>query len=218
MAPTESERCGGKSARAISRKRVRLSPVVATLVAYVTPTRFFAGSPTLGVIVPRLPPRTHPRTKAHHVDDNDEETIDEADLEGLEEIEGELDEDDLLEEDLDAIDPDLDDEAIADDDLVEEDLTEDVEDVTVPAADDDDDDEADPDDVEASLDDILKDRLVIEDVEDDEDDTPDTEDRAEGGSAVVPKRPDEFVCQSCFLVKHPSQLANVKKQLCRDCV
>lgn len=155
-------------------------------------------------------------------DDNEEETIDEADLEGLEEIEGDLDEDDLL-EDLDVIDPDLDDEAIVDDDLVdddlvEDDLTEEADDVTVPVADDDDDDEADPDDVEASLDDILKDRLVIEDVEDDEEDTPDTEDRGEGASAVVPKRPDEFVCQSCFLVKHPSQLADPKKQLCRDCV
>ena len=37
-------------------------------------------------------------------------------------------------------------------------------------------------------------------------------------SARVPKRPGEFVCQSCFLVKHPSQLADGKRMLCRDCV
>jgi hypothetical protein len=30
-------------------------------------------------------------------------------------------------------------------------------------------------------------------------------------------RPDEFVCQSCFLVKRTSQLANRRKMICRDC-
>ena len=46
----------------------------------------------------------------------------------------------------------------------------------------------------------------------------DAEERAEGSTKVLPKRPDEFVCQSCFLVKHPSQLADPERQLCRDCV
>ena len=78
----------------------------------------------------------------------------------------------------------------------------------------------DADDVEASLDVILKDRLVVEDEEeeDEEEEVPDPEERAEGATKVAPKRPDEFVCQSCFLVKHPSQLADSKKMLCRDCV
>lgn len=31
------------------------------------------------------------------------------------------------------------------------------------------------------------------------------------------KRPDEFVCQSCFMVKRLSQLANKRRMLCRDC-
>ena len=31
-------------------------------------------------------------------------------------------------------------------------------------------------------------------------------------------RPGEFVCQSCFLVKHPSQLADPDNMLCADCV
>jgi hypothetical protein len=35
---------------------------------------------------------------------------------------------------------------------------------------------------------------------------------------ILPKRPGEFVCQSCFLVKHPNQLANAKRKLCSDCV
>lgn len=30
-------------------------------------------------------------------------------------------------------------------------------------------------------------------------------------------RGDEFVCQSCFLVKRSSQLANRRKMICRDC-
>lgn len=30
-------------------------------------------------------------------------------------------------------------------------------------------------------------------------------------------REDEFVCQSCFLVKRTSQLANRRKMICRDC-
>ena len=31
------------------------------------------------------------------------------------------------------------------------------------------------------------------------------------------QRSDEFVCQSCFLVKRTSQLANRKQMLCTDC-
>ena len=30
---------------------------------------------------------------------------------------------------------------------------------------------------------------------------------------MLPKQPDEFVCRSCFLVKHPSQLADAKRAL-----
>ena len=77
--------------------------------------------------------------------------------------------------------------------------------------------EPDDEDVEASLDVILKERLVVEDEPEDEEAT-DQEDKTEGNERVLPKQPDEFVCRSCFLVKHPSQLADQKKMLCRDCV
>jgi hypothetical protein len=81
-----------------------------------------------------------------------------------------------------------------------------------------DEEEPDDEDVEASLDTILKERLVVEEVEDDED-TPEPEDRTgDGVERVLPKQPGEFVCRSCFLVKHPNQLADRKKMLCRDCV
>jgi hypothetical protein len=81
-----------------------------------------------------------------------------------------------------------------------------------------DDDEPDPDDVEADLDTILKDRLVVaDDDEDDDEEPPEPEDRGEGAK-VRPRAPGEFVCRSCFLVKHPSQLADQTLLLCRDCV
>lgn len=34
----------------------------------------------------------------------------------------------------------------------------------------------------------------------------------------TPKQPNEFICSNCRLVKHNSQLADRKRQLCRDCV
>jgi hypothetical protein len=152
------------------------------------------------------------------------EDLDEEDLEALSEDE------DLLEDD-DAVVADEDEDVLDEDDADEEDAAATGAKKTkakakAKAADADDEDEEeedeeilDADDVEASLDVILKDRLVVEEEEDEEEEeAPDPEERAEGATKVPPKRPDEFVCQSCFLVKHPSQLADSKKQLCRDCV
>jgi hypothetical protein len=135
---------------------------------------------------------------------------------------------DLDEEDLEDLDEDVlvddEDDALVDDDEEDDDAVE----VPVGTAketaegeddDDEDDDDLEPDDVEASLDEILKERLVVvEDEDEDDEEAPDTDDRAEATTKVLPKQPDEFVCQSCFLVKHPSQLADPKRQYCRDCV
>jgi Domain of unknown function (DUF4193) len=44
------------------------------------------------------------------------------------------------------------------------------------------------------------------------------EERVEALSVkVVPQQPTEFVCKSCFLVKHQSQLADKKRMYCVDC-
>jgi hypothetical protein len=147
-------------------------------------------------------------------------------------IEGELDEladdDDLIAEDGLAI---ADDDEDGDVEIVAVELDEEVPvvpEVTAKTAtkpgttgeesDDEEEEEPDDEDVEASLDTILKERLVVEEPEDDED-TPEPEDRtADGVERVLPKQPGEFVCRSCFLVKHPNQLADRKKMLCRDCV
>jgi len=148
----------------------------------------------------------------------DEELADELPVEELEDVpEDELiDEEALLDED------DLDEDvAFLDDD---DEVVEPAEVVTVPleteapAGEEEDDDLEDDDDVEASLDVILKERLVVDDEDDDEDEVPDLEDRGDGNLRVLPKQPGEFVCQSCFLVKHQGQLADAKRGLCRDCV
>jgi Domain of unknown function (DUF4193) len=141
------------------------------------------------------------------------EDLDEADLEDLEE------EDD---------DEGIDDEVIDDDSLDEDTLEDDDEnppevEAKVAREDDeeeDDDDDEDSDDVEASLDVILKERLVVADDEDEDDDEEigDPDERGDSPQRVLPKQPGEFVCQSCFLVKHPSQLADPARTLCRDCV
>ena len=67
--------------------------------------------------------------------------------------------------------------------------------------DDDDDDMVTPDDVEADLDTILKDRLIAADDEGNDDDEP--EEKGEAADRLQPKRPDEQLCPSCFLlVRH----------------
>jgi hypothetical protein len=47
---------------------------------------------------------------------------------------------------------------------------------------------------------------------------PEVDERGEASIKVLAKRPGEFVCESCFLLKHPSQLADAARMLCRDCV
>jgi len=128
------------------------------------------------------------------------------DLDEAVDLDEELDEE-IIDEDADA------DDVVVDDD-------EDEGSTIAPdakPADDEDDDVPDADDVEASLDVILKERLVVEDIVEDEE-SPEPEDRGEGNERVLPKQSDEFVCSSCFLVKSTNQLADKKKGLCRDCV
>jgi hypothetical protein len=133
-----------------------------------------------------------------------------------------LDDDDEIDDDLVVVDPDAD---IADDATV----------VVAPGApsggDDDSEDEDDenldleeelhPDDVEEPLDAILKERTAAERMDEDEaeleDDDLEPDGPADGGGKIVPRRDDEFLCRSCFLVKPLSQLARGEKDLCRDC-
>jgi hypothetical protein len=82
--------------------------------------------------------------------------------------------------------------------------------------DDEDDDEADPDDVEADLSAILKDRIAAaDDLDEDEEEEVEP---GETSGRVQPRTDGEFICSSCFLVKSVSQRVPGSKDLCSDCV
>lgn len=117
---------------------------------------------------------------------------------------GELDEDELDDDDEEF--GVLDD----DDDLpVDEEEEDEEEDATGPVrrsvSDEEDEDEEmiAPDDVEADLDTILKDRLVTTE-EEDEGDEEEPEERGEAADRLQPKRADEQLCPRCFLLVRQS--------------
>ena len=86
----------------------------------------------------------------------------------------------------------------------------DDDDVPLPA-DDDDDEEVHPSDVEADLEEILRDRIAASD--DDEDD----EDNASGQPktvSVAPPRPDEWTCNQCFLIVSMTQFGSRTDPAC----
>ena len=116
-----------------------------------------------------------------------------------------LDEEALVEDDeFGEIDDPFDADADVDVDVVDEDddaATEGPVRKSVSAEEDDDDDDIiAPDDVEADLDTILKDRLVAADDEGGEDEEDEPEDRSESSDRLQPKRADEQLCPSCFLL------------------
>ncbi len=157
-------------------------------------------------------------------DDFEEEEDDEPDLE--EEVD--LEDDDLVLE-VDVVVEVEDDVALLDDeDPVKAAGTKGVvvAPVEEPAEEEDDEvvdleEELHPDDIEEPLDVLLQERTkadrLDEDATDLEDEELEPDDRGEGTARVVPRRDDEFLCRSCFLVKPLSQLAPGEKDLCRDC-
>ena len=155
----------------------------------------------------------------------DDENVEDEELE-IEIEDAEADDPDLVLDDVDALDPDID---VDIDAIIAEPATEPVEPVKAVGeeSDDDEDDEnldleeeLHPDDVEEPLDVLLAERTAAERIDEEEadledDDEPDNP--AEGTGKIVPRRDDEFLCRSCFLVKPLSQLAKGEKDLCRDC-
>jgi Domain of unknown function (DUF4193) len=152
--------------------------------------------------------------------------------------EPELDDEELVEDEEDLVDDDAlvvetDDIDLLDDEI---DATPEVE-VPVPVVtdatatttseeEDDDgvvdlDEELHPDDVEEPLDVLLQERTASATLEDDEEDLEEEEadgdDRADGPTRIVPRRPDEFLCQSCFLLLPLRRLADPERQFCDDC-
>ncbi|HEY5025928.1 MAG TPA: DUF4193 family protein [Acidimicrobiales bacterium] len=151
-------------------------------------------------------------------------------------LEEELDNEDLLEEDVeeDTLEASLDDLVHGgDDDDADDAGLRPTPALSVSPTTEESEDEAEGeiggDDLEESLDLVLLDRLALLD---------DGEDDAEAGLegevvvhsllaqmqadtvdlvAVAPRRSDEFVCQSCFLVRKRVQLADTAAMACHDC-
>jgi hypothetical protein len=142
-----------------------------------------------------------------------------------------LDDDDL---DEDVLEEDL----LDDDDVVDDDLVDDIDEAIVdvipvvpgvvvepaePAEEDEEDDVVDldeelhPDDVEEALDVVLRERTVAAGLEGDEEDDDEPDEPGEAGTKIVPRRENEFLCKSCFLVLPRHQLADEKRMICRDC-
>lgn len=149
-------------------------------------------------------------------DDIDPEDVDSP-------VEDDLDEE--LEEDLDE---ELDDDVLPadDDDDVVAPVVDDDEEEDVPVArrkpagedEDEDDDELDPDDVEADLDAILKDRIAAgsDDDEDDEDEATDDRNDPDTGERVAAKSAEEFTCTTCFMIVHPRQFGRAGHLECPE--
>jgi hypothetical protein len=116
------------------------------------------------------------------------------------------DDDDATEDDDDATEDEEEEEAAEGDDAAETTAT--TRKKKVEEEEDDDDEILAPDDVEADLDRILKDRMVTSDEQDDDDDDDTTAtaapERGEDSGRLQPKRSDEVLCSSCFLLVRTS--------------
>ena len=70
-----------------------------------------------------------------------------------------------------------------------------------------------PSDVEADLDEILRDRIAAgDDEDDDEDDDPAAD--AKTASSVAPPRSDEWTCNQCFLIVSVGQFGSRANPVC----
>ena len=78
------------------------------------------------------------------------------------------------------------------------------------------DDEVDPDNLEADLNTILRDRIAAgDDIEDDDEvDEVEAGQPAEMLGSVTPRRDDEWLCEGCFLLVSKSQLGSRKEPRC----
>ena len=152
----------------------------------------------------------------------EEEEIEDLDLDAVDDIDEEVLEDDIEDEELA---PGL------DDDFVEDELVEEIADVDDEDDDDEDDDEDDDDDdhddeTAEALEELENQELQLLDEEANEAMLVDevAELRAMRREELTmnvdaqSQKDDEFVCQSCFMVKRTSQLANKRKMICFDCV
>ena len=126
---------------------------------------------------------------------------------------------DQSDDELEPSEDELDDDWSDEDEDLDDDLDDDVDD------DDDDDDDGDDEDQEA-LDELEAEELEML-TEDEASETLVVDEAAEMrairraeialSASGEERAQDEFLCQSCFLLKKSSQLADKRRQLCNDC-
>ena len=151
-------------------------------------------------------------TEKHPLDDADLDFGDGEDFEGEpdedfddgEDFEG----DDDIGDDEDGMGDD--DDGMGDDDD-EAESEEDDDDIPLPA-DDDDDEDVHPSDVEADLEEILRDRIAASD--DDEEDEEEAPGQAKAAPSVAPPRSDEWTCNQCFLIVSMTQFGSRANPVC----
>ncbi len=159
-------------------------------------------------------------TQQHSLDDADL-----VDLGDVEDLEGDPSDDFADDKDF-ADDDDFtdDEEFVEDDDLADDDAglddddaavleDDDDDDVPPPADDDDDDEEVHPSDVEADLEEILRDRIAASD-DDEEDEEADPAGQVKTVSVVAPPRSDEWTCNQCFLIVSMTQFGSRANPVC----
>ncbi len=161
----------------------------------------------------------------------DKHPLDGADLDfgDGEEFEAEMDDDFGDDEDFTGDDDFGDDENGIDDDdfgddengigddgdeaeLEEDDEDDEDDDVPLPAEDDDD-EEVHPSDVEADLEEILRDRIAASD-DDEEDEEEEAPGQPKAVASVAPPRSDEWTCNQCFLIVSVSQFGSRANPVC----
>src|SRR3982750_1463154 len=78
-------------------------------------------------------------------------------------------------------------------------------------------DDEDPDDVEADLDTILKDKIASGDAlaDEEEEEVPDRND-PDASDGVTAKKEGEFTCTNCFLIVHPRQFGRRDRPQCPE--
>jgi len=153
----------------------------------------------------------------------DDDVIDEefdVEMEGDLDVE-EIDPEDLVEDDADLV---VDDETLVADVAVEVEEEDAVDDEPAPRGrkkategeeGDEDEEVVDPDDVEADLDAILKDRIAAPDDDEDEDEVEVVDTRApETPDGVTPKKANEFTCPGCFLLVNRGQFGPADNMTC----
>jgi len=172
------------------------------------------------------------KSAASNFDDDLGDAREDVDPEGGEPGDLEIEED-LSEEDLENLE--FDDDIELDEEVIDEDIEADIESLDVKedleeeVEEEEEEEEVEEDeDREPTLDEILKERSGLVEIEGEEGDEEEGEEDDEEENDSLTRRvllgekaeiaEDEFVCKSCFLVKHRTQLADSRRQLCRDCI